>query len=146
METLGLQTLSLMVCYICSLDILLPKEPSQGFELPQLFFTTRQQTRNLGLHEAFLKVVSLPKPSNTSPGVQQFPFPTPSPQSLGRLKQSLWSLSSRYLEPSKLHLSSGKSHEALGFTDLLSLITSPQRRWAGQQVQLSLSAPIPCSL
>lgn len=59
----------LEVCYVDCLDILLPKEPSQGFVLPLLFFTTRQRTRKLALRETFLEVVSLLKPSNISPSV-----------------------------------------------------------------------------
>lgn len=38
----GFAGIVLEVCYVDCLDILLPKEPSQGFVLPLLFFTTRQ--------------------------------------------------------------------------------------------------------
>lgn len=67
-----METLSLQALPPDGLLCLQPEHPpSQGFVLPQLFFTTRQrtQTRKLGLHEAFLEVVSLLKPSKTSPGV-----------------------------------------------------------------------------
>lgn len=138
----------LVACYVDSLDILLPKESLRALCCHSCSSQPGNELGNLPFMRLLWSGIP-PKTKQYLTWCLPIPLSHRKPPKFKKVKPEPLVFNFQVLRAFKtgLHFGNGKSHEGTALhTDLLSLITSPQRMWAGQQVQLSLSAPISCSL